>query len=88
VKGAFAAPDGGLHALEKTQGCDDVHENTRTYGKFEGFAGIGILLNGQDLSPWRGRPETKKMLKTKVDPTICMKIKGDMTLCPKQKTAF
>ena len=36
----------------------------------------------------RGGEQRKKMLKTKIDPTMCMKTKRRMTICPKQMATF
>jgi hypothetical protein len=35
-----------------------------------------------------GSASTRKMLKMKVDPEMCMKTKDDTTICPTQKTTF
>jgi len=40
---------------------------------------------GREVAPGSAH---KKMLKTKIEPTMCMKTNTQMTISPKQKTAF
>jgi hypothetical protein len=56
----------------------DVHENTSTYPKFEGFAGIRMLLMIKDLHNRCGSCAGKKgNLKMKDDPTMLLKTKEE-----------
>ena len=48
----------------------------------------GEIVEAEGEKSRGGGEHPKKMLKMKIEPTMCMKTKRQTTICPKQKTTF